>query len=92
MELSGSDASIRAARDPHLPCEAVVAVLLTDSILILLAPLGGGWLPRKHDGTLTLAPRPDGGLRVTVELPAPLHANTEALGVGGQRPHDEGET
>jgi two-component system sensor histidine kinase VanS len=23
-----------------------------------------------HDGTLTLAPRPDGGLRVTVELPA----------------------
>ncbi|MFF3640785.1 sensor histidine kinase [Streptomyces sp. NPDC002564] len=24
-----------------------------------------------HDGTLTLAPRPEGGLRVTVELPAP---------------------
>ena len=23
-----------------------------------------------HDGTLTLAPRPDGGLRVTVQLPA----------------------
>ena len=25
---------------------------------------------RAHDGTLTLAPRPDGGIRVTVELPA----------------------
>jgi two-component system sensor histidine kinase VanS len=24
---------------------------------------------RAHDGTLTLAPRPDGGLRVTVQLP-----------------------
>ena len=24
-----------------------------------------------HDGTLTLTPRPGGGLRVTVELPAP---------------------
>jgi two-component system, OmpR family, sensor histidine kinase VanS len=24
-----------------------------------------------HDGTLTLAPRPDGGLRVTVRLPEP---------------------
>ena len=23
-----------------------------------------------HDGTLTLTPRPDGGLRVTVQLPA----------------------
>ncbi|WP_436885865.1 ATP-binding protein [Nocardiopsis dassonvillei] len=25
---------------------------------------------RAHDGTLTLVPRPDGGLRVTVELSA----------------------
>ncbi|WP_457252911.1 ATP-binding protein [Pedococcus sp. P5_B7] len=24
---------------------------------------------RAHDGTLTLSPRPDGGLRTTVELP-----------------------
>ncbi|MFD5462845.1 sensor histidine kinase [Kitasatospora sp. NPDC127059] len=28
-------------------------------------------ITRAHDGTLTLAPRPGGGLRVTVELPAP---------------------
>ncbi|MFF8830300.1 sensor histidine kinase [Streptomyces sp. NPDC015131] len=28
-------------------------------------------IARAHDGTLTLAPRPGGGLRVTVELPAP---------------------
>jgi two-component system sensor histidine kinase VanS len=27
-------------------------------------------ITRAHDGTLTLAPRPDGGLRVTVQLPA----------------------
>ncbi|AZM58088.1 two-component sensor histidine kinase [Streptomyces sp. WAC 01529] len=27
-------------------------------------------MTRAHDGTLTLTPRPDGGLRVTVELPA----------------------
>jgi two-component system, OmpR family, sensor histidine kinase VanS len=27
-------------------------------------------ITQAHDGTLTLAPRPDGGLRVTVELPA----------------------
>jgi two-component system, OmpR family, sensor histidine kinase VanS len=28
-------------------------------------------IARAHDGTLTLAPRPAGGLRVTVQLPAP---------------------
>ncbi|WP_215108721.1 HAMP domain-containing sensor histidine kinase [Streptomyces sp. McG3] len=27
-------------------------------------------ITRAHDGTLTLTPRPDGGLRITVELPA----------------------
>ncbi|MFI8949706.1 sensor histidine kinase [Streptomyces sp. NPDC053750] len=27
-------------------------------------------ITQAHDGTLTLAPRPDGGLRITVELPA----------------------
>ena len=27
-------------------------------------------ITRAHDGTLTLAPRPDGGLCVTVDLPA----------------------
>ncbi|MFJ9631587.1 sensor histidine kinase [Streptomyces sp. NPDC091280] len=29
-------------------------------------------ITRAHDGTLTLTPRPAGGLRVTVELPAPV--------------------
>lgn len=27
-------------------------------------------ITRAHDGTLTLAPRPDGGILITVELPA----------------------
>jgi two-component system, OmpR family, sensor histidine kinase VanS len=51
-------------------------------------------ITQAHDGTLTLAPRPDGGLRVTVELPAAPYANTntEALSLGGRRPHDQGET
>jgi nitrogen fixation/metabolism regulation signal transduction histidine kinase len=45
-----------------------------------------------HDGTLTLAPRPDGGLRATIELPAAPYAGTEALAPGARRPHDRGET
>jgi two-component system sensor histidine kinase VanS len=45
-----------------------------------------------HDGTLTLAPRPDGGLRATVELPAATYANTEAVAPGARRRHDRGET
>jgi two-component system sensor histidine kinase VanS len=51
-------------------------------------------ITQAHDGTLTLAPRPDGGLRVTVELPAApcANTNTEALSLGGRRPHDQGET
>jgi two-component system sensor histidine kinase VanS len=51
-------------------------------------------ITQAHDGTLTVAVRPDGGLRVTVELPpAPsANTNTEALSLGGRRPHDEGET
>jgi len=31
-------------------------------------------ITQAHDGTLTLTPRPAGGLRVTVQLPAALHA------------------
>jgi len=50
-------------------------------------------IAQAHDGTLTLAPRPDGGLCVTVELPAAPYANsnTEALSLGARRPHDQGE-
>jgi two-component system sensor histidine kinase VanS len=34
-------------------------------------------ITQAHEGTFTLAPRPDGGLRVTVELPAASsHAGT----------------
>jgi two-component system sensor histidine kinase VanS len=34
-------------------------------------------ITQAHDGTLTLAPRPEGGLRATVQLPAaPPHAGT----------------
>jgi two-component system, OmpR family, sensor histidine kinase VanS len=51
-------------------------------------------ITQAHDGILTLAPRPDGGLRVTVELPTAPYANTntEALSLAGRRPHDQGET
>jgi two-component system sensor histidine kinase VanS len=51
-------------------------------------------IAQAHDGTLTLARRPAGGLRVTVELPAAPCANTttEAVSPAGRRPHDQGET
>jgi two-component system sensor histidine kinase VanS len=51
-------------------------------------------ITQAHDGTLTLAPRPGGGLRVTVELPTAPNANTntEALSLAGRRPHGQGET
>jgi two-component system, OmpR family, sensor histidine kinase VanS len=51
-------------------------------------------ITQAHDGTLTLAPRPDGGLRVTVELPAApyAHTNHEALSLRGGDPHGQGET
>src|SRR2546421_10285041 len=51
-------------------------------------------ITQAHDGTLTLARRPEGGLRVTVELPAAPGANTtaEAFSLAGRRPHDQGET
>jgi two-component system, OmpR family, sensor histidine kinase VanS len=50
-------------------------------------------ITRAHDGTLTLAPRPKGGLRVTVELAADPYANTktEAIPLRGRRSHDQGE-
>ena len=45
-------------------------------------------ITQAHDGTLALAPRPEGGLRVTVELPAAPAADssTEALSPGGRLP------
>ncbi len=48
-------------------------------------------ITQAHDGTLTLAPRPDGGLRVTVQLPAApyAHTNPEALSLRGGDPHDQ---
>jgi two-component system, OmpR family, sensor histidine kinase VanS len=49
-------------------------------------------ITQAHDGTLTLARRPDGGLRVTVELPAAPYANTVALSLGDGRAHDQGGT
>src|SRR5205823_2419316 len=52
-------------------------------------------ITQAHDGTLTIAPRPDGGLRVTVELPAAQYANTDispATSLGGRASHDQGET
>jgi two-component system, OmpR family, sensor histidine kinase VanS len=51
-------------------------------------------ITQAHDGTLTVDRRPDGGLRVTVELPAAPCANTdtEAAALSGRRPHDQGET
>jgi two-component system, OmpR family, sensor histidine kinase VanS len=50
-------------------------------------------ITQAHDGTLTLARRPDGGLGVTVELPAAPSANTntETLSLAGRGPHDQGE-
>src|SRR2546423_13056308 len=51
-------------------------------------------ITQAHDGTLTLERRSDGGLRVAVELPAALCANTniEAPSLAGRRPHNGGET
>ena len=35
-------------------------------------------ITQAHDGTLTLTPRPAGGLRITVELPAPTPGDEPA--------------
>jgi two-component system sensor histidine kinase VanS len=49
-------------------------------------------ITQAHDGTLTLARRPDGGLRATVELPAAPYTYTEALSLGGRPPYAQGGT
>jgi two-component system, OmpR family, sensor histidine kinase VanS len=43
-------------------------------------------ITQAHDGTLTLTPRDEGGLRVTVQLPAPTAAPTSRR-PASQRPH-----
>jgi two-component system sensor histidine kinase VanS len=49
-------------------------------------------ITQAHDGTLTLERRSDGGLRVTVELPAAPRPSTNTFSLAGRRPHDPGET
>jgi two-component system sensor histidine kinase VanS len=48
-------------------------------------------ITQAHDGTLTLEPRPDGGLRVAVELPAAPYVNTEAVAPGSPASHERGD-
>jgi two-component system, OmpR family, sensor histidine kinase VanS len=47
-------------------------------------------ITQAHDGNLALAPRPGGGLRATVELPAAPYANTEAVALDTRSPHARG--
>jgi two-component system sensor histidine kinase VanS len=49
-------------------------------------------ITQAHDGTLTLARRPDGGLQATVEVPAAPYPNTEAVAPDARHPHDRRET
>jgi two-component system sensor histidine kinase VanS len=49
-------------------------------------------ITQAHDGALTLAPRPEGGLQATVDLPATPYANNEAVSPGAPHPHNRGET
>ena len=51
-------------------------------------------ITQAHDGTLTLERRPDGGLRVTVALPAAPRPsiNADAFSLAGRSPDDQGET
>ena len=44
-------------------------------------------ITQAHDGTLSLARRPDGGLQAAVELPAASYANTEAVASDARHPH-----
>jgi len=52
----------------------------------------GRSITQAHDGNLALAPRPDGGLRATVELPVAPSTNTDSVAPGTRHPHDQGET
>jgi len=52
----------------------------------------GKSITQAHDGNLNLAPRPDGGLRATVELPVAPSTNADSVGPGARHPHNQGET
>ncbi|MGH3470798.1 MAG: sensor histidine kinase [Nocardioidaceae bacterium] len=53
-------------------------------------------ITQAHDGTLTLTPRPDGGLRVTVQLPPPQprpdRTDRQALAAGLTKLHAPTQT
>jgi two-component system, OmpR family, sensor histidine kinase VanS len=49
-------------------------------------------ITQAHDGTLTLARRPGGGLQATVEVPSAPRPNTEAVAPAAAHSRDRGET
>jgi len=52
----------------------------------------GKSVTQAHHGSLNLAPRPDGGLRATVELPVAPSTNADSVALGALHPHIERET
>jgi two-component system, OmpR family, sensor histidine kinase VanS len=64
----------------------------TDQAGVGLGLAIGKSITQAHDGNLTLAPRPDGGLRATVELPVAPHANTDSVAPRAAIPTTQGET
>ena len=52
----------------------------------------GKSVTQAHHGSLNLAPRPDGGLRATVELPVAPSTNADSVALGALHPHNQGET
>jgi two-component system, OmpR family, sensor histidine kinase VanS len=64
----------------------------TDQAGVGLGLAIGKSITQAHDGNLTLAPRPDGGLRATVDLPVAPYTNTDSVAPGARHPHDQGET
>ena len=52
----------------------------------------GKSITQAHDGNLKLAPRPDGGLRATVELPVAPYTNADPVAPGARHPHNQRET
>jgi two-component system, OmpR family, sensor histidine kinase VanS len=58
----------------------------TDHVGVGLGLAIGKSITQAHDGRLTLAPRPDGGLRATVELPIATSTNTDSVVPGSRHP------